>query len=215
MRNTLAAILFGTFIGQAFAQGTDVGLVNLVSGDVGYAAPTGSPGKAQPFMKVREGDRFNVPAGAQIRIVYFTSARQERWVGPSSFRAAKGASEVLSGKPAETSVLPASVPDRIARVPDLMQNARLGGIQVRGPARLSQLSAAEQESVKEARATFNKLRADLPADDITPELFLVAALSEHLLYDQIKPLVDDMLRRQPDNADLKVLDAWIAQRLAR
>ena len=215
MRNTLAAILFGAVVGQAFAQGTDVGLVNLVSGEVAYAAPSGSPGKAQPFMKVREGDRFNVPAGAQIRIVYFTSARQERWVGPSSFRATQGASEVLAGKLAESSVLPASVPQRIARVPDLMQNARLGGIQVRGPARLSQLTAAEQESVRESRVTFQKLRGDLPADDITPELFLVAALSEHLLYDQIKPLVDDMVRRQPDNADLRTLAVWIEQRLAR
>ena len=44
--------------------------------------------------------------------------------------------------------------------------------------------------------------------------FLIAALHEFLLYEQIKPLVDGMLRRQPDNADLQALGAWIASRLA-
>ena len=215
MRKWLIFVLSGVACGQAFAQGADVGLVNLVSGDVAYAAPAGSPGKALAFMKVRDGDRFTIPAGAQIRVVYFESARQERWIGPASFRAAKGASELLSGKAAEIAVLPTNVPQRIARVPDLMQNARLGGIQVRGTGRLTPLTAAEQESLKEARATYQKMRSESSEDDITPELFLFSELHEYLLYDQIKPLVDDMLRRQPNNEDVRNLSTWIAGRIAR
>ena len=181
MRAILAAFFFGAMAGQALAQGADVGLVNMVAGEVGFSAPAGSSGRAQAFMKVREGDRFSLPSGAQVRIVYFASARQERWVGPASFRAARDASENVAGKPAEVTILPTNVPQRIARVPDLMQNARLGGIQVRGSARMSQLSEAEQQNLKEARSAYQKMRSELPADDITPELFLIAALHEFLL----------------------------------
>ena len=42
--------------GAALGQGADVALVNLVSGDVSYVPQAGTPGKVQPFMKLREGD---------------------------------------------------------------------------------------------------------------------------------------------------------------
>ena len=51
----------------------DVGLVDLVAGEVLYQA-----GKAKAFMKVREGDRFEVPAGGQLRLIYFAGARHIR-----------------------------------------------------------------------------------------------------------------------------------------
>jgi len=34
-----------------------------------------------------------------------------------------------------------------------------------------------EDSLREARATYARLRRELPADDLTPELFLYAALS--------------------------------------
>jgi hypothetical protein len=199
----------------ARAQGADVGLVNQLAGEVGYAPAIGATGKVQAFMKVREGDRFTLPAGAQLRIVYFDTARQERWVGPASLRAAKGTSEALSGKPAEVTTLPGSAAPRIARVPDLMQNARLGGIQVRGTRKAPPLNADDQSNVAAARVTYEQMRKDFPSDDITPELFLASALHEYMLYDQMKPVVDEMKRKQPDSEDVKTLSAWIATRAGR
>jgi hypothetical protein len=129
MRIVLMLALLG-FQAAAMAQ-SDVGMVNLVSGDVGYTPQGGPASKVKAFMKVREGDRIDVPAGAQVRVVYFEGARQERWQGPSSFQAARLQGRAISGSAAEVANLPASVPQRIARVPELMQNAKLGGIQVR------------------------------------------------------------------------------------
>jgi hypothetical protein len=190
----------------AWAQGAVVGLVDLVSGDVRYALHSGSPGPAKPFMRVREGDRFNVPAGGQVRVVYFGSARQERWSGPASFRAGKGAGEAISGAPAEVGVLPSGVPQRIARVPELMQNARLGGIQMRGGlSRKQEASLVQQATVREAREIYERLRKDLPADDITSELYLYAVLHDYLLLDDMKVVVEEMLRKQPGNDDVKQL----------
>lgn len=198
--------------GLALAQG-DVGLVNLVSGDVSYAAPGGASAKVTAFMKVREGDRFSLPAGAQVRVVYFQTARQETHTGPSSFVAGIEQSAVQGGAQPRVSTLPASVPQRIARVPELMQNAKLGGIQVRGSPVASK--RAPEGYVQEAQAIYESLRKDNPAGDITPELYLYSALSEYQLYDQMAPVVQEMLRKQPGNADVKALDDWLRTRQGR
>lgn len=210
MRYWLAAALL-TVHAVAFAQ-ADIGIVNLVKGNVTLSPQSGAAVAAKPFMKVRDGDRFDVPAGAQVRLVYFEGARQERWSGPSSFRAARLRGSVLSGAPAEVSALPASVPQRIARVPELMQNARLGGIQVRSAQAVRRV---QENSVTEARSTYDQLRKDLPADDITPELYLFAALNEYQLYEDMVPVVDEMLRKQPQSEDVKSLAGWLKSRRGR
>ena len=188
---------------------SDVGLVNLVAGDVSFIPQAGQPGKVRAFMKVREGDRFELPAGAQVRVVYFDGARQERWQGPSSFRALKLQGAPLKGAPAEVSNLPGNSSTRMSRVPELMQNAKLGGIQVRGA---QSARPVQKEAVDEAKATYQKLRTDLPADDITPELFLFSALNDYQLYEEMVPLVNEMMRKQPESDDVKALASWLISR---
>lgn len=188
------------------AHAQDVGLVNLVAGEVSYAARGAAPEKAKPFMKVRDGDRFRLAAGAQLRVVYFDGGRQERWRGPASFQAARRQSAPLSGAPAEVLALPAGVPQRIARVPELLQNARLGGVQLRGGGRPGK---ADEAALREARATYDSLRKRLPEDDITPELYLYAVLSEQGLQGEMRSVAEEMQRRQPDNEEVK----WLAKRV--
>lgn len=199
----------------AFGQSADVGLVNLVSGDVSFAPSTGAAGKLLAYMKLRDGDRINLSAGAQLRVVYFQGARQEFWTGPASFKVGKASSEAVSGYPKEVATLPASAPQRLARVPELMQQARLGGIQVRGMSRTQKASLDQQAAVSEARTTYAQMRGSAPADDITPELFLYSALHEYLLYDEMSKIVDEMLRRQPGNEDVKALSAWVKTRASK
>jgi hypothetical protein len=210
MRYLLLA--FGLLVpGLVLAQG-DAGLVNLVSGEVSYAPQSGSVGKVTAFMKVREGDRFTVPAGASIRLVYFQGGRQEAFSGPSSFTAGAQQSSVQSGAQPQVTVLPAGVPQRIARVPELMQNAKLGGIQVRGqpPAK-----RAPDGFVREAQATYEAMRKEMPGNDITPELFLYSALNEYQLYEEMSPVVQEMLRKQPASEDVRALADWLKTRRGR
>jgi len=215
MRAWMSAWLLAAAAGTGLAQGADVGLVNMVEGDVRYVPLAGAPGKVKPFMKLRAGDRLNLPAGSQLRIIYFESARQERWSGPASFRASSKAGEPISGKPADVTQLSAAVPQRIARVPDMLQNARLGGLQVRGGTAGGAAAGAQaQAAVREARAAYAQMRKELPADDITPELYLCSVLSDYALYDDMRPLAEDMLRRQPDNEDVRMLAAWIRRQAA-
>ena len=210
MRYWLTAALFAAHA-SAFAQ-ADIGLVNQVKGAVTLSPKSGAAVRAKPFTKVREGDRFDLPAGAQLRLVYFEGARQERWTGPSSFRASRLQGSALSGEPAEVTALPASVPQRIARVPELMQNARLGGVQVRSAQAVRRV---QEHSLDEARSTYDELRKTLPGDDITPELYLFTALNEYQLYEDMAPLVDEMLRKQPQSEDVKSLASWLKTRRGR
>jgi len=196
-------------VGVSAAQAQDVGVVDRVSGEVTFSAAGAKAGKVKPYMKVRAGDRFQVAAGAQVRVLYFEGARQERWAGPAGFRAAKQGGEALSGAPAEVAALPAGVPQRIARVPELVRHAQLGGVQLRsGSAQVGKPGG--QAGLNEARATYDSLRASrLAKDDITPELYLYAVLSEHGLRDEMNRVAREMRRRQPDNEEVK----WLAKEL--
>jgi hypothetical protein len=208
----LAATLGAT---AALAQAPDVGLVNMLAGDVSYASDGAAAAKAQPFMKMRQGDRFTVPAGAQLRVVYFQGGRQETWKGPSNFKAGATSSDAQSGTPSEVSTLPGSVPQKIAQVPELLQIAKLGrsgGVSVRGAGRPPKLTAEQQTEVASAKDTYRKLRSTAVADDITPELYLYSVYQDYLLYDDMKPVVDEMSKRQPNNAEVRELAAWVKTR---
>lgn len=189
----------------------DVGLINQLSGEVSYSSGTQSA-KAQAFMKVREGDRFTVPAGAQLRIVYFQGGRQESFSGPAVFAAGVQQSSVQSGGQPQVTVLPSGVPQKIAQTPELIQIAKLGrsgGVAVRGLAREQRLTPQQQAEVRAARDTYQQLRTSAAADDITPEWYLYSVLQDHLLYSDMKAVVAEMARRQPGNADVAELAAYV------
>src|SRR3990172_8414683 len=114
MLQSMFALVLMSAAAGASAQSSDVGLVNQLSGDVAYTSQGGAQSKAQAFMKVRQGDRFTIPAGAQLRLVYFNGSRQETWKGSSSFKAGAQQSEILSGQAAEAAQLPSGVAQKIA-----------------------------------------------------------------------------------------------------
>ncbi len=209
------ALLSAAVSSLALAQAADVGLVNMLAGDVSHQSGDVAPVRTQAFMKVREGDRFMVPAGAQLRVVYFQGGRQETWKGPGVFRAGAQQSDPVKGSPAEVTTLPAAVPHRIAQIPELIQIARLGrsgGVQVRGVAKAPLLTADQKTEVAEARDTYGKLRSVAASEDVTPELYLYSVLQDYLLYDEMKPVARDMLKRQPGNPDLQALEAWVSSK---
>lgn len=202
-----AAVLGVAVSTSALGQAADVGLVNLLAGEVTYQSD-GAASKARAYMKVRQGDRFNVPAGAQVRVVYFQGGRQETWKGPSAFRAGSQASEPSSGSPADVATLPSAVPQQISQIPELIQIAKLGrsgGVQVRGAGAAPRVIADQKAEVARAKDTYMKMRAQTAADDITPELYLYSVLQDFLMYEDMKPVVEEMVKRQPGNPDVQAL----------
>ncbi|MEI6303635.1 MAG: hypothetical protein WCR74_19500 [Betaproteobacteria bacterium] len=215
IKSVLGTALLGLLVatGGVQAQSADVGLVNMLSGDVSYASEGAASAKVQPYMKVRQGDRFSVPAGAAVRVVFFQGGRQETWKGPANFKA--GAQQGEGGTPTEVTVLPSSVPQKIAQIPELIQIAKLGrsgGVAVRGAAKAPRLTTEQQAEVKAAKDTYGKLRNQAGSDDITPELYLYSVLQDYLLYQDMKPVVDEMAKRQPNSVEVQELAAWVKSR---
>jgi hypothetical protein len=193
----------------------DVGLINQIAGDVSYTSG-GATAKAKPYMKVREGDRFNLPAGAQLRVVYFKGGRQESFSGPASLTAGAEKSAVQSGSQPQVTTLPAGVPQKIAQTPELIQIAKLGrsgGVAVRGAAGREQRLTPQQEAeVRQARQTYDQMRKTAAADDIVPELYLYSVLQDHLLYNDMKQVVADMQKRRPADPDVATMVEYVKVR---
>lgn len=190
--------------GAAVAQdaASDVGLVNALQGDVSYQSKDGPARKAQAYMRVRHGDKIQVAAGASIRISYTTASRQESWTGPASFVATSSGGELLKGSKPEVAQLPAAVPQKLARVSELMNTSRVGGLVVRS---VKAQTATSKEEVAAAVATYESMRAAAVPSDVTPELFLYSVFQEHGMVDDLKIVAREMMLRQPDNAEIQQL----------
>lgn len=189
----------------------DVGLVNHLAGDASYTSGT-SRAKATAYMKVREGDRFTLAPGAQLRLVYFQGGRQESYTGPGRFTAGKQESSVQSGTKPQVTTLPSGVPQRIAQTPELLAIAKLGragGVSVRSGARIKPLTPEQQAELAQARTDYERLRQASPADDVSPEFFLLTVLDEHRQYQEMKTVVSEMQRRQPNSADVAAMAEYV------
>lgn len=200
----------------------DVGLVTAVSGEVQYQGYGQATGLAEPFMKVRLGDRFDLPKEASLQIVFFQGSRQELWRGPVSFQAGEAQGEPLGGGAgaAEVKVLPAGTGQGIQRVPTLLRRAglsRVGGMQVRGSGSRAQegerpaqtLSQEEKAELQAARETYKAMREKASAEDLTPELFFLGVLSEYEQYEEMSSLLKEALSKDPGNELLKNLAGWV------
>lgn len=215
MKNALKSLGCAAMLAAAGAfAADDVGLINHLAGDATYTSGKNTA-KARPFMKVREGDRFSVAAGAQLRVVYFRGGRQESYTGPASFTTGAQQSALHSGAQPQVSTLPSGVPQKISQTPELIQIAKLGrsgGVAVRGSARDQRLTPQQQAEIRQARQTYEQLRQSAPSDDITAELYLYSVLQDHLLYNDMKVVVSEMQRRQPGNPDVAVMAEYVKVR---
>ena len=187
---------------SAADAGGDVGLVNALQGDVSYQSKDAPARKAQAYMRVRHGDKIVLASGASIRISYTTASRQESWTGPGSFVATSAGGELLKGNKPEVSQLPAAVPQKLARVSELMNTSRVGGLVVRSA---KAQTATSKEEVAAAVATYESMRAAAAPTDVTPELFLYSVFQEHGMIDDLKIVAREMMLRQPDNAEIQQL----------
>ena len=213
----LACMAVTGFARDALAQEpVEAGLVNQVSGAVTFSAQGIGSRPAQAFMKVQEGDRFTVPAGSIVRVLYFQASRQETWQGPAAFRVGRLQGEATTGTPL-VSALPSAVPAKMARLPQLMQNARLGGglggVVIRGGKAPAPLTSEEQDQLAQARGNYGVMRSQAASDDITPELYMISTLQELGQYQEMRPLLQTLKSRQPLPAEVEELVRSMQERL--
>lgn len=204
----LIASIFGMLLaGAVFAQ-ADVGLVNQVAGGVTYTSGKDAASHGiQAYGRVRHGDKITLPAGAELKISYFSGNRQETWKGPATFVATTGGGELLKGSKPEVGQLPAVVSQKLARIPELMGTSRIGGIVVRALAVRPDAAQREKE-VADAMSAYEGMRAKSAESDITPELFLISVLIDNEMYSDVKWVAQELIKRQPDNEEYRKFAAW-------
>ena len=199
----------------------DVGLVTELSGNITYWNEDyqKTPARAQAFMKIRKGDRFNLPPGAQVQLVYFLGGRQETWKGPVAILVGDSESQPEGEDRPETwpkvKVLPAGTTQGVRRIPAILRRAGLsrpGAAQVRGNVEATaaplELTAEEQAEITAARETYHNLRKQAGARDITPELYLLGILADYEQYAEMEEVIQEALKKQPGNETLKGLREW-------
>ena len=212
---TLGVAIWLSFVTSS-ALASDVAVASLVRGEVMVEGPGEPPAKLAAYSKLFAGDVVQVPAGGQVRAVYLSSGRQETWRGPARFRAALPMSEVLAGMP-EVVQVPSAVPQKLARIPELVQiarasNSRAGAVTLRSAASSSAAEAQREQALADARKTYAAMQADTAKDDITPELYLYATYQDYAMYPAMRSLTEVMLTKQPDNPQAKALAAWLEAR---
>jgi len=206
------------------AQGLppDVGLVTQLTGDVTYVNEgyQRTQEKVQPFVRIHQGDRFVVTAGAIVQLVYFQSGRKETWKGPAVFVVGEAQSRAEGEKGGqalpEVTILPTGVSQGMRRIPILLRRAglsRSGAMQVRGvagsPQKAITPSEEEKAEIKMAKEIYQSFRKQTQAGDIMPELTLLGVLADYEQYEEMEKVIKDALKIQPDHLVLKELDEWV------
>ena len=225
----LGSICFGTIQvlcteipAKAQTLPPDVGLITQLSGDATYwdGGLQKTPEKVQVYMKIRSGDHLKIAAGAMVQLVYFQNGRQETWKGPAALIVGEVQSRVegekgLQEQP-EVLILPTEASQGMRRIPVLLRRARLGrsgGTLVRGGTEGTQKaivpSREDRAEIAMAKETYQKLRRQTKADDITPELNILGILADYEQYEEMERVIKDALKMQPNNEVLKELGEWV------
>ena len=208
MKRLIASVWMGIFLcsGIAMAAGAQAGgLVPQVQGKVVIA---GKDGKATPvpaFMKLAQGDRLSVASGGKLQIVYLGGGRQETWSEAAQIEIGATESKAIqAGAPPVVKNLPPFVVQTLTSGPGVMASvqSRQGMIRMRAVPLDPAAVAAEKQ---EARSQYDELRKAAAADDITPEIYLLTVLQKLGAHDDIRGVLAEMLKRQPNNAEAKAL----------
>lgn len=183
----------------AIAADTEAGMITLLQGSASYTSGRDKDKPVVPFMKVRVGDKLSLHKDGKIQLVYFQGGRQETWRG--AVKLVVGANESQANSPShspEVKKLPPIVLQQLSRAPGVMSDLknRSGMILVRS------LPLLEMRKLDE---TYTAMRKESAQDDVTPELYLLSGLHELKLYRDMKPVLEEMRRRQPNNPEVEAV----------
>ena len=185
--------------GSATAQ-SDAGIVTRQTGGTARLRAGNTPIPVTPFMKLRVGDRLDVPAGVSLRVTYLKSGASEEWSGPAAFTAGESGSADGSG------TMVASPPARNA--PDARELAKIGNLAT------SRMGAVVVRSLRppnpaldQARVRYEQWKSGTPAGDMLPHLYWLGAVRELSGETAFRSELESLRRQFPEAPELQALDA--------
>ena len=195
MRWLIAALVLLATQAGCFAAET----VALITGMQGKVVRLDAAGQdiLQPFEKLKVGDVVELQDNARLRLVFFSSRSEETWQGSGRLeieaRQAKG-----SKLPApQIRILPEVIVRQIAKTPGLATQQPAGSVRLRSIAAADTVSRIEDE--------YARMRQESAADDLNPEIFLLAGMFEARQYDRVDTVLAQMTANHPGNFEVTVL----------
>jgi hypothetical protein len=184
------------------AEEARTALVTQAQGTVQMVQADGKMAPVVSFSKLKPGTRISIGVDGRFQLVYLSTGQQETW--GSSSQIETGDTE---SKPIKTSnlptikQLPAAILKGLTQAPAAIADITSihGMIRVR--------TAIDGSKLETAEKNYKMLRAQAAEDDVTPELYLLAALSELKQVDRMKQPLEQMLKRQPASAEIRAVHA--------
>lgn len=183
----------------AGAADKESGMVTQVTGGATYTSGADKEKPVVSFMKVRAGDKLTLNKDAKLQVVYFEGGRQESWSGAAKLTIGANESTAAAGASApQVKKLPAVVLKQLTRAPTVVSDlkSRTGMIMVR---------SLPMTKMRELDENYAALRKEAAEDDVTPELYLLSGLHELKLYRDMKPVLEEMRKRQPNNPEVQAV----------
>lgn len=191
------AAMFLSTQGWAFGE---VVLVSSVKGLVTLEAAGIKKSSLQPFIRLKAGDRLNIPADGQVSLIYFKFGRQEIWPGNAVLMVGDSESKKIEGNvEAQLKLLPKEVTRQM--------NQTI-------PSPDGKVSLASTRSIADVDEVYKKLRSTAAATDIEPELYLLAGLFERKNYTRLESEMERIAAAFPDDDALKLLRKLYSKAIA-
>jgi len=171
-------------------------------------------------MKMYQHDVLTLPAESQIKLLYPKGGRKETWKGPVVFRLGEKESTVEGQDASQPQVENLPKIARSVRETNLPLIERGGVAIVRAsesqksdqaaptPIPL-ELSDEELAEIEEAKAAYAEMKTQSEAADVTPELYLLSVLAYYDQYQEMQPLIAELLQSYPENDALRQWEEWV------
>lgn len=211
LRRLLVMLTLGLVAGQSNAAADDLALVTAVTGSVSQLGGS-APRALEPFVRLKQGDVLRLDGKAAVRLIFFESRRQESWQGEGQIEIGSTRGQGTGLAEPQVRVLTEAMARQIAKTPSAGDPMRPG------PARTRSIESAESRLAK-LDSDYSRLRKDAAADDINPEMFLLAGLFEMREFGRLEQTLKDLSHSRPGNMEVAVLNSLykraISQKLQR
>ena len=178
----------------AVLAASEVALVTSVEGKV-----NGATGPLSAFAKLSQGETLTLSSNAKVALVFLGNGRQENWAGKGRLEIKEEGGHSSNLPPPTSQQLPLIMVKQLARTPGLDSQERAGALRLR--------SAAVVDAVARVDATYRQAREVSPANDRTPELYLLSGLFELRQYNRVAEVLQGLREKYPDSMEVQQLSS--------
>jgi hypothetical protein len=152
----------------------------------------------EPFVRLREGDRLSLPAGAQVKLIYVGKARLETWQGAGNIVIGDIESKASSGRPQiQVRDIPPEAARQMNRTPATGPDGRVGMMRMRG--------VPPHDAIARLDNDYTQMRGQTGSDDILPEVFLLAGLYDLRQHMRLEEELKRIAATYPENTTARSL----------